>query len=119
MTEMIQGSTEWVQARLGRATASRIADVVAKTKSGWGASRYNYAAELIAERLTGVQAERYTNAAMAHGTATEPEGRAAYEFYAGVEVVQTGFDPHPTIEMAGASLDGLVGSKGMIEIKAA
>jgi hypothetical protein len=67
--------------RLGKVTASRVADVVAKTKSGYSAGRANYAAQLIAERLTGTVAEAYTNAAMQHGTETEPEARAAYEFY--------------------------------------
>src|SRR5690606_8292649 len=80
MSEIIQGSAEWHAIRCGKVTASRVADVVAKTKSGWGASRANYAAELIAERLTGEAAERFTNAAMQWGTDHEPDARAAYEF---------------------------------------
>ena len=48
-----QGSPEWFSARLGKVSASRMADMTAKTKTGWGASRANYAAELVAERLTG------------------------------------------------------------------
>ncbi|MBF9655999.1 YqaJ viral recombinase family protein, partial [Streptococcus pseudopneumoniae] len=71
---------EWHAARLGCATASRIADVIAKTKTGESASRKNYAAELLVERLTGTQAERFSNAAMQWGTDTEPHARAAYEF---------------------------------------
>jgi putative phage-type endonuclease len=115
--EIIQGSDEWKQLRLGKVTASRVADVVAKTKSGPSASRANYAAQLIAERLTGVPAESYTNAAMEHGTATEPEARAAYEFYQGVTVEQIGFVEHPAIDQAGCSPDGLVGTDGLVEIK--
>lgn len=115
--ELIQGSDEWFAARLGKATASRIADLMAKTKTGWGASRKNYAAELIAERLTGVGAAKFSNAAMQWGTDTEPHARAAYEFYRDVEVSEVGFVPHPKIEMAGASPDGLVGDDGMVEIK--
>lgn len=114
---MIQGSEEWHQARLGRVTASRVADVIAKTKSGWAASRTNYAAELIAERLTGASQDRYTNAAMQWGVETEMEARAAYEFYHGCEVAEVGFIEHPTIVMAGASPDGLAGVDGLIEIK--
>jgi putative phage-type endonuclease len=91
--------------------------MVARTKSGYGASRANYAAQLIAERLTGVVAESYTNAAMQHGTDTEPEARSAYEFYHGVTVEQVAFVPHPTIPDAGCSPDGLVGDDGMVEIK--
>ena len=113
----VQGSPEWFVERCGRVTASRVADVVAKTKTGWGASRANYMAELIAERLTGVKAEGYTNAAMQHGIDTEPQARDAYEFYADVGVVQVGFIAHPTIAMTGASPDGLVGDDGLVEIK--
>jgi len=115
--EMIQGSDEWKAIRLGKVTASRVSDVVAKTKTGYGASRANYAAQLIAERLTGVPAESYINAAMQHGTDTEPEARSAYEFYQGVTVEQVAFVPHPAIAEAGCSPDGLVGGDGQVEIK--
>lgn len=112
-----QGSDAWVACRLGRVTASRVADVVAKTKTGWGASRANYMAELIAERLTGEPAEKFSNAAMQWGTEKEPDARAAYEFRTDAEVVQVGFVEHPTIPMTGSSPDGLVGAPGQIEIK--
>ena len=115
--EIIQGSDEWKALRLGKVTASRVADVVAKTKSGYSASRANYMAQLIAERLTGVTAETYTNAAMQHGVDTEPEARAAYEFYQGVTVEQVAFVHHPKIDQAGASPDGLIGGDGLVEIK--
>lgn len=112
-----QGSPEWFQERLGRVTASRVADVVARTKTGWGASRANYGAQLVAERLTGKPGDSYTNAAMQWGIYTEPQARAAYEFFIDATVVQTGFVPHPAIAMSGASPDGLVGEDGLIEIK--
>ena len=114
---MIQGSAEWHEARLGRVTASRVADLMARTKTGWGASRANYMAELICERLTGQPAERFTNAAMQWGTDTEPQARAAYEFITGRSVEEIGFVEHPSIEMSGASPDGLVGDDGLVEIK--
>lgn len=115
--EIIQGSAEWKALRLGKVTASRVADVVAKTKSGYSAGRANYMAQLIAERLTGTPAESYTNAAMQHGTETEPEARAAYEFYQGVTVAEVAFVPHPKIDQAGCSPDGLVDGGGLVEIK--
>lgn len=112
-----QGSAEWLLERCGKVTASRIADLMARTKTGWGASRANYAAQLIAERLTGCVAQSFTNAAMIHGTETEPEARRAYEFFVDCDVQQVGFVPHPVIDMAGASPDGLVGDDGLVEIK--
>jgi putative phage-type endonuclease len=117
MNEIEQGSEAWKELRLGKVTASRVADVVAKTKTGYGASRANYAAQLIAERLTGTVADGYTNGAMAWGTEQEPEARLAYEFRTDVEVEQIAFVPHPTIAMSGASPDGLVGDEGLVEIK--
>jgi putative phage-type endonuclease len=117
MLDIIQGSDEWLALRVGKVTASRVADVIAKTKTGPSASRSKYLGELIAERLTGVPAERYTNAAMAWGTDTEPQARIAYEFLNGVNVEQIAFVLHPTIGDAGASPDGLVGDNGLVEIK--
>ncbi len=115
--EIIQGSDAWKQLRLGKVTASKVADVVARTKTGYGASRANYMAQLIAERLTNTVAEAYTNAAMQHGTETEPEARSAYEFYQSVAVKEVAFVPHPQIDQAGCSPDGLVGDDGLVEIK--
>jgi len=117
MTDIIQGSDEWFQLRCGKVTASRIGDLMAKTKSGWGASRKNYEAEKIAEILTGQPAASFSSAAMQWGTDHEPEARTLYEFMHDVDVMEIGFIAHPTIEGAGASPDGLVGADGMLEIK--
>lgn len=118
MSEQIeQGSPEWFAARLGKLTASRIADATAKTRSGWGAGRKNYMSELIIERLTGQPAQSFSNAAMQWGTETEPQARAAYEWRTGCDVELVGFVDHPVYPMAGASPDGLIGDKGLIEIK--
>lgn len=117
LPDIVQGSDSWKELRLGKATASRIADVVAKTKTGYGASRANYMAELIAERLTATVADSYTNAAMAWGTEKEPEAIAAYEFLTNAEIERVAFVPHPRIAMSGASPDGMVGADGLIEVK--
>lgn len=114
---MEQGSQEWLAARAGSLGASQVADAIARTKSGWGASRANVMASLITERLTGKPAETYTNAAMAWGTQTEPDARAAYEFMRDVDVELVGIVKHPRIVGSHASPDGLVGDKGLIEIK--
>ena len=118
MIEMIeQRSDEWFATRIGKVTASRVADVLAKTKSGYSASRDNYMAQLVCERLTGQREEFFTSAAMQHGTDTEPLARLSYEVANNVLVDEVGFVPHPTIAMAGASPDGLVGDDGLLEIK--
>ena len=112
-----QGTRAWFSLRCGKVTASRVAEVCAKTKSGPSASRANYMAELIAERLTGVTAASFTNAAMQWGTDQEPKARAAYSFYKDMEIEEIGFVDHPSIAMTGASPDGLVGADGLVEIK--
>ncbi|EAA8948403.1 YqaJ viral recombinase family protein [Salmonella enterica] len=115
---MLQRSPEWFAARCGKVTASRLYDVMARTKSGYAASRQNYMAELICQRLTGKPEEGFTNAAMMRGTELEPVAREMYalnEFDAVISEV--GLIDHPTIAGFAASPDGLVNDDGLIEIK--
>jgi putative phage-type endonuclease len=112
-----QGTPEWFAQRLGKVTASRVADIIAKTKTGVAASRGNYLAQLVAERLTGQAADSFKSGAMQHGTETEPMARMAYETETGQMVTEVAMIQHPKIEMAGASPDGLVGEDGLVEIK--
>ena len=112
-----QGTDAWLQLRLGKVTASRVADIIAKTKTGVSASRGNYLIELALQRVTGNIEPMYTNDAMAWGTATEPQARVDYEVKTGNFVDQIAFVEHPTIEWFGCSPDGLVGNDGLIEIK--
>jgi putative phage-type endonuclease len=114
---MEQRTDEWFKSRLGKVTASRIADVVARTRTGYAASRANYMAQLVCERLTGKQAESFSNAAMEWGVEQEGPARDAYSAKVGELVTEVGFISHPTIPMAGASPDGLVGNNGCVEIK--
>jgi putative phage-type endonuclease len=112
-----QGSAEWLAIRLGKVTASRITDVLAKGKSGEAATREDYRTELVVQRLTNEPGESFTNAAIEHGINTEPMARIAYEAHANVFVEQIAFVDHPTIEWFGCSPDGLVGETGLLEIK--
>jgi putative phage-type endonuclease len=112
-----QQTEQWFTDRLGKVTASRLADVLAKTKTGYSASRANYMTQLVLERITKTRAESYSNAAMEWGVTQEPFARAAYEAHTGQMVEEVGFIQHPDIEDAGASPDGLVGDDGMVEIK--
>ncbi len=118
MSEAFEQRTEdWHAVRLGKVTASRVADVVAKTKSGYSASRANYMAELIAERLSGTAAERFQNAAMQWGTDKEADACEAYAFIHDAELQEVGFVAHPRIAMTGASPDRLIGKDGLLEVK--
>jgi len=115
---VVQGTGDWLQVRLGKVTASRIADVVLKQKSGkYYAAREDYKVELLMESLTGQACEHFVSPAMDFGAINEPLARTTYEFAASVEVESVGFFVHPTIERSGASPDGLVGDDGMVEIK--
>jgi putative phage-type endonuclease len=111
-----QRSPEWYAARLGRATASRFYDILARTRSGYASTRMNYRAELVIERLTGQSVETYQNAAMVWGTDTEPLARTTYMLTTGNFATECGFFAHNEIA-AGASPDGLIEDDGTIEIK--
>jgi putative phage-type endonuclease len=115
--EIIQGSDAWKQLRAGKVTASRVKDIVATTKTGYSTSRDKYMTQLLLERLTNTVAESYSNDAMGWGVEQEPFARAAYESAKSVMVDQVAFVNHPTIEMAGASPDGLVNDDGLVELK--
>lgn len=110
-----QGSPAWFMDRLGCLTASRMVDAKAGKET---ASRRNYIAQLVAERLTGTVAESFSNAAIEWGTSHEPLARAEYEILTDQFVDQDGFIKHPAIEWCGASCDGFVGNDGLVEIKA-
>jgi putative phage-type endonuclease len=112
-----QGTEAWHQMRLGKVTASRVADLLAKTKTGPSASRGNYLIELALQRVTKTIEESYTNVAMEWGTQTEPQARVAYEVKTGNFVDQVAFIDHPTIPGFGCSPDGIVDVDGLIEIK--
>lgn len=116
-TDVEQGTEAWHLIRTGKITASKIADVMAKVKTGEAAAVKNYRATIVCERLTGTREEFYCNAAMQRGTELEPLARECYEFVTGIEVEQVAFVDHPYIDLAGMSPDGLCGDSGMVEIK--
>lgn len=113
-----QGTDAWKQLRAGKVTASRIADLTAKGKSGQPSrSRANYEAQLICERLTGVIADSYQSREMERGNEVEDQARATYSFVRNIEVRPASFVDHPTIEMAGASPDSYAAEDGLAEFK--
>jgi putative phage-type endonuclease len=116
---MEQRSEEWFAARCGKVTASKVGDILALLKNGnWAASRRNYAAQLVTERLTGTPyVPTYINEYMEWGQTQEPIAREKYLEKTGFEVTEIAFVDHPRILMAGASPDGLVGKDGLLEIK--
>ncbi len=113
-----QGSTEWLYERVGNATGSKFANIMATRKDKKEAApRYNYKMELVVERITGKPTETFVSQFMLWGTEQEPAARMAYEQRTGAMVAQTGYRSHPTIARCGGSVDGLVDDDGIIEIK--
>jgi putative phage-type endonuclease len=118
-----QRTEEWFQQRLGKVTASRISDVIAKTKTGVSTSRQNYLVQLVSERLTGKKGDSFVNQAMLDGIERESAARALYMLNRDVSVTEVGFFDHPIIKNSGASPDGAVNAEeegkyaGLIEIK--
>ena len=114
---MEQGTTEWLEARIGNITASRVHGIRRGKRGFYTAARKNYMAEMICEMLTGKPTEMYVSKEMEHGTEQEPVSRMAYEMRKGVSVSLDGFRLHPSIKGLGASPDGLVESDGLVEFK--
>lgn len=114
---MIQRSDEWYSARLGKLTASCMADAMAMKGNGFAASRKNLIVRLAVERITGVRYEGYKSDAMDYGTQTEELARRYYSAETGELVLECGFIQHKTIPNFGASPDGLVGDVGLVEFK--
>jgi hypothetical protein len=113
--DCVQGSDEWISARLGIPSASMYGKIIT-TQGKWSTQADTYINQLVAEKLTGEQTPFYQNEHMARGTELEPDARKMYEFIKDVEVQEVGFCLHDTLE-AGASPDGLIGEDGGLEIK--
>ena len=112
---LTQGTEEWLRARLGRITASGMADVLRKDPAA--KTRVKYMAQLAEERITGMLANGITTHAMETSSAFEKHARRAYELYTDTQIDEYGFVIHPTMDFAGCSPDGVVGIEGGIEIK--
>ena len=114
-----QGTIEWFNQRVGSVTASQVANVVAKTKTGTSEKRKRYLYEIVAERLTGQSVDVPVTNAMQRGIDLEPQARDIFaKTMKDFKVDEASYYKHPTIKYAGASPDGLVGKFGLLEIKA-
>lgn len=106
-----QRTQEWFEARCGKVTGSNAWKVMNKLKE-----HANYREIIIAETLSAEPVRNYVSPYMDEGSENEPLARAAYEQLLDVEVRQTGFLLHPTIDRFGSSPDGLL-PRGCVEFK--
>lgn len=112
-----QGSEAWLAARRGVITASRFKDCRDRLKNGNPSKVCElYAMDVARERLGGMAAQKFQNAAMRMGTEQEPLARMAYESSTGEIVQEAGFITTDD-RLFGASVDGFVGDHGIVEIK--
>jgi putative phage-type endonuclease len=116
IVDVLQGSPEWLVARLGIPTASGF-DRIITTRGEPSKQAQKYMYQLAAERITGVKEESYQNGAMQRGTEMEAEARAMYELISGNEVKIVGVCYLNEKKLYGCSPDGLIGEDGVIEIK--
>lgn len=108
---MEQRSPAWHEARKNRITASIVGAIL-------GLSPYmtrNDAMRALVRAREGADPEFTGNTATEYGTGHEDGARIEYEMEFGVTVQQVGFVPYE--DWAGVSPDGLVGDKGLLEIK--
>lgn len=118
-TQMIQGSEEWLNSRLGKITASALSDIMKKTKYGESTYKTRKRMELAIERLTGKEASHTPmNQFMRDGVEREPIARDMFELVTGKDVALCGSFDHPTIANSSASPDGLLRNENaVLEIK--
>jgi putative phage-type endonuclease len=116
---MEQRSEEWFSARRGKITASGFSNMMRTTRNGESTYKTRYRTELAIERLTGKAAnETPMNQFMRDGVEREPIARELFIKKTGMEVEECGFYNHPTIDMSGASPDGIIKAKNaVLEIK--
>lgn len=116
---LIQGSEEWHAVRLGKITASRLGDLMKKTKYGESTYKTRLRMELAIERITNTSASATVmNKAMHDGIEREPDARTLFEAVTGKEVALSGSHDHPEIVNTSASPDGLLrGENAILEIK--
>ena len=117
--EVIQGSDEWFKVRMGKITASKLSDLMKKTKYGESTYKTRLRMELAIERITGKSASpNFMNQAMHDGIEREPDARTLFEAMTGKEVALCGSFDHPEIVNTSASPDGLLrGENAVLEIK--
>ena len=117
MEEVVQGTEAWQLLRVGKATASKFADVMSTKKTGGETvARRDYRMELVVERLTGRPTPVFVSWPMKQGTEREPAARVAFEAYTGIYVEHAQFIEHPEL-LAGASPDGLIEDDAGLELK--
>lgn len=118
-----QGSPEWFQGRCAAVTASQFADARTRLKSGankgdFSKAAKDYAFKLAVERISGelLDDPQFDPWQARRGRELEPEARLMYEERTATLVEQTGLALTDD-RLFGASVDGLVGDNGIIEIK--
>ena len=119
IVEAEAGTAQWIAARRGCLTASRVADAISKTKKGeYTAERQKLLFELLAERMTGVKVSQYVTDAMQHGIDNQAGAIERYETETGTLVGPEVFVLHPRIEFFGATPDGILpDGLGLVEVK--
>lgn len=110
-----QNSDEWLDLRKGHLTGSNISKVMANYGKAFGEPAKKLAVDIAIEQITGKRIDNnYTNGDIERGHEQEPMARQLYESTYFCKVDNGGFFDNG---FTGCSPDGLVGNKGVIEIK--
>ena len=112
-----QGTDEWLDARLGRVTASELSSLIT---SGWkvktGEGPRSYLMRKIAEAWLSKPVNVFGSYATEQGTLLEPRARAWFELAHNCDVQTVGFIVGDD-NRCGCSPDGIVGTDSGLEIK--
>jgi len=115
VNDCVQGTEEWLQARLAIPTASCFDKIV--TASGGKSAQANaYMGKLLAEYISGEIEECYVSPDMERGTKMEPLARLYYSVVTGNDVEEVGLVYKDKKKNISCSPDGLTKKRGL-EIK--
>lgn len=114
--DISQNTDEWFNLRAGRLTSSKLGVVMANFGKAFGEPAKKYAANIALEQITGVPTpSEFSNEHMERGHEEEPIAREIYESEMFCDVLNGGFFQYG--EFVGCSPDGLIGDRGICEIK--
>lgn len=117
ITNIEQGSADWLAMRLGIVTMSELDCLLVngKGQEGFGDAAFTYMDQLIGERITGEAAELpFSTRATERGHELEGKARDLYVAREGVQLDQVAIILN---HGAGYSPDVVIGSEGLVEIK--
>ena len=115
-----QNSVEWLQARLGKITGSRVGELMTRGKgkdAQFGKTSLGYLMSLATDLFYECPEPQISNYAMNRGHELEPYAIEAFTDATGLDVRPTGFVEVEGYPYFGCSVDGTIDDESIVEVK--